>query len=154
MAATIGQPAPAFSAPSTAGDLSLSDFKGKKLALYFYPKDNTPGCTSQACSIRDSFGMLRDAGIAIVGVSTDTLKSHESFIAGKSLPFPLLSDRHHQIAEAFGSWGPKKFMGREFLGTLRKTFLIDENGILVDVIQKPNTKDHGTEILERFAALA
>jgi thioredoxin-dependent peroxiredoxin len=153
MSAVIGQPAPAFSGPSTAGDLSLADFKGKKLAVYFYPKDNTPGCTNQACSIRDTYASLKEGGIAIIGISTDTLKSHEGFIEKKSLPFPLIADRDHSIAEAFGSWGPKKFMGREFLGTLRKTFLIDENGILVDIIDKPNTKDHGTEIMERFAAL-
>jgi peroxiredoxin Q/BCP len=153
VAVSIGDPAPDFSGATLEGNLSLSDFAGKKLAVYFYPKDNTPGCTKQACSLRDGFAELQRAGIAIVGVSTDSLKSHQKFADKYTLPFPLISDPDRDVIAAFGSWGKKKFRGREYMGTLRQTFLVDESGTVVDIITKPNTKEHGREVLERFAAL-
>ena len=153
MSVSIGDPAPDFSGETRDGNLALSDFAGKKLAVYFYPRDNTPGCTKQACSLRDSYSELGDAGIAIVGISGDSLKSHERFTEKYTLPFPLISDPDKTIHEAFGAWGPKKMYGKEYMGTIRTTYLIDENGIVVDIINKPNTKDHGRQVLDRFAAL-
>jgi len=153
MSVSIGDPAPDFSGETRDGALALSDFAGKKLAVYFYPRDNTPGCTKQACSLRDSYSELGDAGIAIVGISGDSLKSHERFTEKYTLPFPLISDPEKAIHEVFGAWGLKKMYGKEYMGTIRTTYLIDENGIVVDIINKPNTKDHGRQVLDRFAAL-
>ncbi len=153
MSVSVGDPAPPFSGPTLDGHLGLSDFAGKKLAVYFYPKDNTPGCTKQACSLRDSYGELKSAGISIVGISGDSLDSHRKFSEKYTLPFPLISDPDKKIHEAFGTWGLKKRFGKEYLGTKRQTFLIDESGMIVDIIGKPNTKDHGREVMERFEAL-
>ena len=153
MAVSIGEPAPDFSGSTLEGDLGLSDFAGKKLAVYFYPRDNTPGCTKQACSLRDSYATLGDAGIAIVGISGDSLKSHKKFAEKFTLPFPLVSDPEREIHKAFGAWGLKKNYGREYMGTIRTTYLIDESGTVVDIIKKPNTKDHGQEVMDRFAIL-
>jgi peroxiredoxin Q/BCP len=147
----VNDSAPVFSGTDQHGNtLSLSDFKGKKVALYFYPKDNTPGCTAQACSIRDHQSDLLSKGIAVVGVSADSVKSHSKFTEKFGLPFPLLADENHEILQQYGVWGPKKFMGREFDGIHRTTFLIDESQTIVGILDKPNTKAHAEEILSFF----
>jgi peroxiredoxin Q/BCP len=147
----IGDKAPGFSGVNQQGaTISLADFKGKKLAVYFYPKDNTPGCTAQACSIRDHHTELLDKGISVVGVSADSVKSHVKFVEKFDLPFSLLADEDHTILQQFGVWGPKKFMGREFDGIHRTTFLINEEQVIVGIIDKPNTKEHAQEILSKF----
>ena len=130
--------------------VKAEQFKGKKLALYFYPKDNTPGCTAQACSLRDGYDDLRKAGYAIVGVSVDGEKSHRKFIDKYSLPFPLIADTDKKLVEAFGVWQEKTMMGKKYMGTVRTTFLIDENGIIRDKIEgrKVNTKNHAEQIIE------
>ena len=124
------------------------DFKGSKWVVYFYPKDNTPGCTAQACSLRDGYDKLLSKGIKVLGVSADSVKSHDKFSSKFSLPFPLLADEAKELINSFGVWGPKKFMGREYEGIHRLTFVIDENGLIMHVIQKPKTKDHANEILD------
>lgn len=147
----INDSAPVFSGTDQHGNtISLSDFKGKKVALYFYPKDNTPGCTAQACSIRDHHSDLSAKDIAVVGVSADSVKSHGKFAEKFNLPFSLLADENHQILQQYGVWGPKKFMGREFDGIHRTTFLINENQTIVGIIDKPNTKAHAEEIMSFF----
>jgi len=146
-----GDKAPEFIGKEQSGkEISSKDFKGKKLVVYFYPKDNTPGCTAQACNLRDNYAALLAKGIAIVGVSMDTEVSHRKFADKFELPFPLIADTDKSVIEAFGVWGPKKFMGREYDGIHRTTFAIDENGIIAGVISKPKTKDHAREILEIF----
>lgn len=127
-------------------------FRGRKLALYFYPKDNTPGCTAQACSLRDGYSDLRKAGYGIVGVSVDSAKSHQKFIDKFSLPFPLIADNDKKLVEAFGVWQEKSMMGKKFMGTVRTTFLIDENGIIRDKIEGRgvDTKNHAAQILEKM----
>jgi thioredoxin-dependent peroxiredoxin len=143
-----GNKAPAFAGLDQDGKpIALKDFKGKKLVIYFYPKDNTPTCTTQACNLRDNFAVLKKAGIQVVGVSTDGVKSHEKFARKFSLPFPLIADEERKMAEAYGVWGEKKFMGRIYDGLHRTTFLIDEKGIIKAIIEKPNSKDHSAEIL-------
>jgi peroxiredoxin Q/BCP len=127
--------------------IDLPTFVGKPLVVYFYPKDNTPGCTTQACSIRDGYYLLQEKGIHIIGISADSVVSHQKFAAKFSLPFPLLADTEKNIINAFGVWGPKKFMGKEYDGIFRTTFLFDENGLLKEVLTKPNTKSHAEEIL-------
>lgn len=147
----IGDKAPAFQGTDQNGNtIGLDDFKGKRLVVYFYPKDNTPGCTAQACSIRDNYELLLKTGIHIVGVSADSATSHKKFIDKFSLPFPLIADEDRNVIESFGVWGPKKFMGKEYDGIHRTTFLIDEDQKLVGIIEKPNTKAHAEEILELF----
>lgn len=131
-------------------ELSLSVFLGKKLALYFYPKDDTPGCTAQACSIQNGEQKLREMGVSVVGVSADSAASHHKFATKHRLSFPLLSDTDKTIIEAFGVWGPKKFMGKTYDGIHRKTFLFNESGELIHVIDKPDTKNHAEEILKIF----
>lgn len=130
--------------------LSLNDFKGKKVILYFYPKDNTPGCTAQACSLKDNYKKLKKEGFEVVGVSADTKKKHQNFINKFDLPFDLVADVDKKLIESFGVWGPKKFMGREFDGILRTTFIIDENGKIEKVIDKVTTKSHAQQILEMY----
>lgn len=131
--------------------VKAEQFSGKKLALYFYPKDNTPGCTAQACSLRDGYDDLRKAGYEIVGVSVDSEKSHQKFIDKFSLPFPLIADTDKKLVEEFGVWQEKSMMGKKFMGTVRTTFLIDENGIIRDKIEgrKVDTKNHAGQILEK-----
>jgi len=147
----INDSAPVFSGIDQHGNtISLPDFKGKKLALYFYPKDNTPGCTAQACSIRDHHSDLSTKDIAVVGVSADSVKSHGKFAEKFDLPFSLLADEDRQILQQYGVWGPKKFMGKEFDGIHRTTFLINENQTIVGIIDKPNTKAHAEEIMSFF----
>ena len=129
--------------------LKASDFAGKKLALYFYPKDNTPGCTAQACSLRDGYDDLKKAGYAIVGVSVDDEASHQKFIDKFDLPFPLIADVDKKLVEQFGVWQEKKNYGKTYMGTVRTTFLIDENGIIRHIIEghKVDTKNHAEQIL-------
>lgn len=144
----IGDKAPDFSGIDHDGNpITLSDFKGSKLVLYFYPKDNTPGCTAEACDLRDNYNKFLKNGYKIVGISKDSEKSHLSFIEKFSLPFPLIADTSTEIIQKYDSWGEKKFMGKQFMGILRKTFVIDENGIIVDIIEKVNTKEHSKQIL-------
>lgn len=130
--------------------ISSKDFNGKKYAVYFYPKDNTPACTVQACNLRDNYTELEKNEISIIGVSMDSDKSHQKFAAKHALPFPLIPDTDKKMIEAFNVWGPKKFMGREYDGIHRTTFVIDEKGIIKGIITKPKTKNHAEEILEIF----
>ncbi len=147
----VGDQAPNFSGIDQNDKLNtLLDFKGKKLAIYFYPKDNTPGCTVQACNLRDNYEGIEKAGIKILGISADSIVSHQKFADKFSLPFPLIADEDRTIIDLFGVWGPKKFMGKEYDGIHRTTFLINENQQIVGIIEKPKTKDHTTEILEIF----
>jgi len=129
-------------------EVRLSDYKGQKIALYFYPKDNTGGCTAEACSLRDGYADLRKAGYEIIGVSKDSAKSHKGFIAKYNLPFRLIADTGNRLQELFGVWAEKSLYGRKYMGTLRQTFLIDENGIVEKIIEKVRTKDHAGQILE------
>lgn len=147
----IGDHAPNFSGIDQNDKITtLLDFKGKKLAIYFYPKDNTPGCTVQACNLRDNYEGLKKAGIQILGISADSIVSHQKFADKFTLPFPLIADEDRTIIDLFGVWGPKKFMGKEYDGIHRTTFLINENQQILGIIEKPKTKDHATEILEIF----
>lgn len=129
-------------------EVKASDFAGKKLAIYFYPKDNTPGCTAEACSLRDGYAELRAAGYEIVGVSKDSEASHRKFADKYTLPFTLIADTDLRLNEAFGVWQKKKMAGREYMGTVRTTFLTDENGVVTDIISKVNTKDSARQILD------
>lgn len=143
-----GSKAPAFKAPDQNGNMvSLSDFKGKKVILYFYPKDDTPGCTAQACNLKDNYKSLIDKGFQVVGVSVDSVKSHKKFQEKYDLPFPLISDEEKKIVDKYNLWGEKKFMGRTYMGTTRTTFLIDEQGVIRKIIAKPDTKNHTAELL-------
>lgn len=149
----VGDKAPAFSGKIESGEtVSLADYKGKKLVLFFYPKDNTPGCTAEACNLRDNYSELKNAGFELLGVSPDSERKHQNFIKKFSLPFPLLADTEQEALKAYGVWGPKKFMGREYIGVHRTTFVIDENGIIEAVIDKVKTKDHTAQILEAVEA--
>lgn len=146
----VGDLAPNFEAIIQDGTkLNLSDYKGKKIVLYFYPKDNTPGCTAESCNLRDNYKILLEQGYVVIGVSADSEKSHLKFIAKYDLPFPLISDTKKEIINAFGVWGPKKFMGREYEGILRSTFVISEEGVIEEVIAKVKTKAHAEQILKR-----
>jgi len=144
----IGKKAPEFSGNDQNGvKRTLKEFAGKKLVLYFYPKDDTPGCTAEACDLRDNYKKFIAAGYAIVGVSPDEEKKHQKFISKYELPFDLLADTDHSIAEAFGVWVEKSMYGRQYMGIARTTFVIDENGKIQDIISKVNTKDHSSQIL-------
>ena len=144
-----GDQVPEFSVVDDRGNTqSLSAYKGQKLVVFFYPKANTPGCTAEACDLRDHYKELQDAGYALLGVSADSQKKQRNFSEKYSFPFPLLADEDKQVIEAFGVWGPKKFMGREYDGIHRITFLIDENGLVERVIEKVKTKAHAAQILE------
>jgi peroxiredoxin Q/BCP len=143
-----GDKAPDFSGKDQDGNIvRLSDYQGKKLVLYFYPKDNTSGCTAEACSLRDSYQALQAKGYSILGVSPDNEKSHTNFIRKYNLPFPLIADIDKNIAQAYGVWAEKKLYGKTYMGILRTTFKIDENGIIENIITKVNTKDHGEQLL-------
>ena len=145
----VGDTAPKFEGVDQNNKkITDDDFKGSKWVVYFYPKDNTPGCTAQACSLRDGYDKLLSKGIKVLGVSADSVKSHDKFSSKFSLPFSLLADEAKELINSFGVWGPKKFMGREYEGIHRLTFVIDENGLIMHVIQKPKTKDHANEILD------
>jgi peroxiredoxin Q/BCP len=144
----VGDKAPAFEAKNQDGEtVSLSHFKGKKLVLYFYPKDDTPGCTKEACSFRDGWSKFRKRGVAVLGVSTDDEKSHRKFADKFSLPFPLLADPENKIVTDYGVWGEKSMYGRKYMGTNRVTYLIDERGKIAAVWPKVKPDGHADEIL-------
>lgn len=155
MALEIGDKIPKMLGTDQNGKpVAAEQFRGRKLALYFYPKDNTPGCTAQACSLRDGYDDLRKAGYEIVGVSVDSEKSHQKFIDRFSLPFPLIADKDKRLVEEFGVWQEKSMMGKKFMGTVRTTFLIDENGIICGKIEGRgvDTKNHAGQILEKMGS--
>jgi len=142
-----GDKAPAFTVNDQDGNsVSLSDFKGKKVALYFYPKDDTTGCTAQACNLRDNYASLKKKGVVILGVSIDSEKSHKKFENKYTLPFPLLADTEKDIVNKYGVWGEKMMYGRKYMGTFRVTFLINEQGKIDHIIEKVDTKDHAAQI--------
>ena len=145
----IGDKVPAFSVSDDRGNIqSLEDYLGKKLVVFFYPKANTPGCTAEACDLRDHFMELQDAGYSLLGVSADSEKSQRNFSEKFDFPFPLLADQDKAVINAFGVWGLKKFMGKEYEGIHRKTFIIDEEGKVDRIIDKVKTKEHASQILE------
>lgn len=145
----VGDKAPDFTALDQDGNsISLSDYKGKKLVVFFYPKASTPGCTAEACNLSDNYTRFESNGYAILGVSADSQKRQANFKNKYDFPYPLLADEDKVVIEAFGVWGPKKFMGKEYDGIHRTTFVIDENGILLDVITKVKTKAHADQILD------
>jgi len=148
MTLTVGQKAPNFTGNDQDGNpVNLADFKGKKVVLYFYPKDNTPGCTAQACNLRDNYQELQNKGYEILGVSIDNEKSHQKFIQKQNLPFTLIADTDKKINELYGVWKEKSMYGRTYMGTVRTTFIIDENGKLEQIFDKVKTKDHTNQIL-------
>ncbi len=143
----IGDEAPDFAIPDQDGIVhKLSDYQGRKLVIYFYPKDDTPGCTAQACNLRDNYYDLRQKGYEVIGVSVDDEKSHQKFIKKFELPFTLLSDTDHKMVEAYGVWQEKSMYGRKYMGTMRYTFIINEKGIIQDIITKVDTKDHASQL--------
>lgn len=143
-----GDMAPNFQGLNQKGEtISLNQFKGKKIALYFYPKDDTPGCTAEACNLRDNHIALQAAGYVVIGVSSDSVRSHDKFATKYSLPFDLLSDEDKSVHEAYGTWIEKSMYGRKYMGTDRVTFIIDENGKIERIIEKVNTKEHTAQIL-------
>ncbi len=144
-----GDDAPQFESIDQDGNpIKLSDYKGKKVVLYFYPKDNTPGCTAESCNLRDNYDQLIKQGYAVLGVSPDNEKSHQKFIAKHELPFSLIADTDKSVHELYGTWGEKSMYGRKYMGTIRTTFVIDENGKIEEVIEKVKTKDHTAQILK------
>lgn len=146
-----GDVAPDFEVRDAEGNtVKLSDLRGRKVVLYFYPKDDTPGCTKEACSFRDSFAEFGRRGIEVLGVSTDDEKSHRKFAEKFSLPFKLLADTDHRVADLYGVYGEKQFMGRKYMGVARKTFLIDEEGRLRKIFDKVKVDEHADEVLQAF----
>tara|TARA_R110002020_G_scaffold35530_13_gene107161 strand:+ start:555 stop:1007 length:453 start_codon:yes stop_codon:yes gene_type:complete len=144
----VGDKAPDFTVNDQDGNsISSKNFKGKKWIVFFYPKANTPGCTAEACNLRDNYKELQKEGYELLGVSADSEKRQKNFKEKYDFPFPLLADENKEVINSFGVWGPKKFMGREFDGIHRKTFIMDENGIITRVIDKVKTKDHAAQIL-------
>lgn len=149
----VGQEAPAFSLPSQDGHtITLADLHGKTVVLYFYPKDNTPGCTKEACSFRDRWAELQRAGVVVLGVSPDSLASHQKFADKFQLPFPLLADPDHAVAERYGAWGEKMMYGKTVVGIKRTTFLIDGAGVVRHIWRKPKTEIHADEVLAALHA--
>lgn len=145
----IGDKMPDFEVVDQNGNVvKSSDFIGKKTIIYFYPKDNTPGCTAEACNLRDNYQALVEKGYNVVGVSKDSSASHQKFIDKFELPFTLLSDKSTQMMQSFGAWGEKKMCGRISIGTLRRTFIFDEQGVLTEIIEKVDTKNHAAQILK------
>ncbi|MDX9748919.1 MAG: thioredoxin-dependent thiol peroxidase [Paludibacter sp.] len=150
MALQVGDKAPDVLGVNQEGkELRLSDFKGKKIVLYFYPKDNTSGCTAQACNLRDNYTELRNAGYEVIGVSPDSAKSHQGFISKQNLPFNLIADTETTLSQLFGTWGEKSMYGRKYMGMLRTTFIINEEGIIERIItpKEVKTSDHTAQIL-------
>lgn len=147
----VGDQAPEFKSTNQNGEaVELNQFAGKKVVIYFYPKDNTPGCTAQACNLKDNYSVLQDKGIVILGVSADSEKSHTKFIDKFDLPFDLLADESKELLNLYGVWGEKKFMGRIYDGIHRTTFLLNEDHKIAGIIEKPKTKAHAEEILEIY----
>lgn len=145
----VGDKAPAINAIDQHGnEINLENFKGNKVVLYFYPKDNTPGCTAQACNLRDNYDAMLKQGYKVIGVSPDSEKSHQKFTEKFDLPFPLIPDTEKKVIQDYGVWGRKKFMGREYDGVFRTTFVIDEEGRIEEIIDKVKTKDHTEQILK------
>ncbi len=148
-----GDKAPDFTLASDGGaQVSLKDLRGKKVVLYFYPRDNTSGCTQEAISFRDAYSEYLAAGAVVLGISPDSVKSHDGFKAKYELPFTLLSDPDHAVAEAYGAWGKKKMMGKEYMGIIRSTFVIDEKGTIVKAFRKVKVKGHSDEVLAALTA--
>ena len=146
-----GTRAPAFTVTTHDGEkVKLTDYKGQKVALYFYPKDATPGCTKQACNLRDNLSELADHGVAVIGVSPDDNASHATFAAKQELNFPLVADPDHKIIDKYGVWGEKKNYGKTFMGLQRTTFLIDEKGVIQHVFKRPKVADHAAEIISKL----
>lgn len=149
MSLEVGQAAPDFNSIDQDGNpISLSDFKGKKVVLYFYPKDNTPGCTAQACNLRDNYEALQKAGYVVLGISSDSGQSHKKFIEKHELPFTLIADEDKSVHEKYGTWVEKNMYGRKYMGTARTTFVIDEKGIIEEIISKVKTKEHTNQIIK------
>lgn len=147
----IGDKAPDFCGKNQNGiEICLNNFKGKYLILYFYPKDSTPGCTAEACDLRDNYNMWLNKGYNVIGISPDSEKSHQNFIAKNSLPFDLISDTDKVILKAYNAWGEKKLYGKVYDGVLRKTFIINKEGIIENIFEKVNTKDHTNQILKEL----
>mgnify|MGYP000902040922 CR=1 FL=1 len=145
---TEGQKAPAFSGKDQNGKkISLSDYKGQKVILYFYPQDSTPTCTVQACNLRDNYALLKKEGFVVIGVSPDDEASHKKFEAKNNLPFPLIADTQNAIIEKYGVWGEKQMYGRKYMGLHRTTFVINEKGIISKIFLKPKSKQHAEEII-------
>ena len=152
MALKVGDKAPSLLGINQDGkEINLADYSGKKVVLYFYPKDNTPGCTAEACSLRDGYDDLRKEGYEVIGVSTDSASSHQKFISKQNLPFNLIADTDRKLSETFGTWGEKSLYGKKYMGMLRTTFLIDETGTITRIIspKEIDTKDHASQILKR-----
>jgi thioredoxin-dependent peroxiredoxin len=148
MTITVGIPAPDFTLPDETGaQRRLSDYRGQTVILYFYPKDDTPGCTTEACNFRDDYSAYVEAGVTVLGVSPDSSKSHAKFKQKFQLPFPLLADEQHAVCEQYGVWGPKKFMGREYMGVLRTTFVIAPDGKIKKVFENVKPAEHSVEVL-------
>lgn len=154
MALAVGDPAPEFDLPDAEGSrFQLSALKGKWVVLYFYPRDNTPGCTKEACGFRDAYGQYQAEDVVVLGVSADDAKAHSKFIAKHQLPFPLLIDDGGKVAETYGSYGLKKFMGKEFMGVFRHSFIIDPAGMVQKIYRKVKPEPHAAEVLADLAAL-
>ena len=145
----VGDAAPGFEGVNQNGEtISLKDFAGKKLILYFYPKDNTPGCTAESCNLNDNYDAWLNKGFEVVGVSPDSQKSHQKFADKFGFRFNLIADTEKEILQAYGTWGLKKLYGKEYMGVLRTTFVIDENGVIVEIFDKVQTKDHTNQIID------
>ena len=150
-----GEKAPAFTSKDQDGNkISLADFKGKKIVLYFYPEDNTPTCTVQACNLRDNYSLLKKNGFTVLGVSPDDEKSHKKFEAKFDLPFTLVTDPDHKIIDKYGVWGEKLLYGRRYMGLHRTTFLIDEKGVICKIFLKPKSKQHAEDIIKAWNELS
>ena len=153
MVLAVGSQAPNFELEDSQGNIRrLSDYAGRTFVLYFYPKDNTPGCTTEACSFRDAYQDFKDAGVEVIGISPDTISSHLKFADKFNLPFILLSDPDHKVCEAYGAWGPKKSYGREYEGVFRTTYVIDPEGSVKHVFENVKPSDHSQEVLDAVRA--
>ena len=147
-----GDLAPVINAVDQNGEpITLEEYRGKKIVLYFYPKDNTPGCTAEACDLRDNYSQFIEKGFEVIGVSADSEKSHQKFIEKYDLPFRLISDVDKKVLQDYGAWGEKKMYGKSYMGILRKTFIIDEKGYVEKIIQKVKTKEHSTQIFSELS---
>jgi peroxiredoxin Q/BCP len=151
---TEGQKAPAFSGKDQNGNkVSLADFKGKKLVIFFYPEDDTPTCTEQACNLRDNFSLLEKNGFAVVGISPDDVQKHARYHARYNLPFTLVADPDHKIIDKYEVWGEKNMYGRKYMGLFRTTYVVDEKGVILKVFKKPKVRQHAEEIVEKTKEL-